>query len=309
MKLIRILLEASKKPKAIVMAGGGGVGKSYLLNLLGIKNIPIANLDKFVEDPNSPGYNNLAKANSMVNQQAQEYANEKQSFVWDTTASNPKKIQELIDKGFDVYMVMVYTHPIVSYISNFTARDRNIPASAVFATWNNVYNLIDTYNKMLGGNLSIFINDRGGKYDKEIESFNIAAKNGIEGIKEYLKRYNAENETGKSSYRNPVEFNQEQEQEFLKSTKGFNWNKGNYSEDRAIKSLFSKQYEKDGTAPDIKDYEKALDKYRTERAKQTEKEEGVLNSIADMLFDDKFQKKLKHSSPQAIKQNINSFIG
>ena len=47
---------------------------------------------------------------------------------------------------------MVYTHPMISYISNFK-RGRNIPASSVFSTWRNAYQKIGDFRKKLKGNI------------------------------------------------------------------------------------------------------------------------------------------------------------
>ena len=241
MKLIQILLEAQGKPKVVVMAGGAGAGKSYLLNQLGLESLPQVNPDKYVEDPEHPAFNNLSQGARLADQEAEELSNNKQSFVWDTTASNPKKVQELIDKGYDVYMVMVYTHPMISYISNFE-RKRNIPGSAVFTTWRNVYQLIDQYYKMTDGNMSIFVSDRGGKYEKEVEGFDTASKNGVQGIKDYLQKYNDEHGVGGSTFFQPVEWSQQEEEEFNKEAAGIDWNKENRSEDKAIKQAFLKSY-------------------------------------------------------------------
>ena len=61
MKLSDIILaEATAKPKVVVMAGGAGTGKSYLLNLLDLDSLHLVNPDKYVEDPDHPAYNNLA---------------------------------------------------------------------------------------------------------------------------------------------------------------------------------------------------------------------------------------------------------
>ena len=157
-KLTDLILEVSTRPKVVIMAGGAGVGKTYLLNQLDLGSLQQVNPDKYVEDPDHPAYNNLGQGARLADKEAEDLADEKTSFVWDTTASNPKKIQTFLDKGYDVYIVMVYTHPMISYISNFQLRKRNIPASAVFQTWRNVYQLIDQYNKMTKGNLSIFVN-------------------------------------------------------------------------------------------------------------------------------------------------------
>ena len=154
------------------MAGGAGTGKSYLLNQLDLGSLHQVNPDKYVEDPDSPAFNKLTPGVALANKEAEALADEKTSFVWDTTASNASKIQLFLNKGYDVYMVMVYTHPMIAYISNFS-RNRNVPKSAVFSTWNNVYDLIDTYNKMLKGNLSIFVNTRGGEFEKEVKGFDV----------------------------------------------------------------------------------------------------------------------------------------
>ena len=307
MKLMQILLEAKDKPKVVVMAGGAGVGKSYLLNQLDLGSLPQVNPDKFVEDPQHPAYNNLSQGSRLADQEAEDLSTTKQSFVWDTTASNPQKVKDLLAKGYDVYMVMVYTHPMISYISNFS-RQRNVPASAVFSTWRNIYQLIGDYNKMTGGNLSLFINDRGGKYDKEVEAFNTAAKNGVEGIKDYLKRYNQENGIGGSTFRKPIEMSQQEQDEFVKATQGIDWDKEAYGEDRAIKDAFLKAYQKNGVGPGADKLKDAIKKYRENRDKQEQREDEVLQNIAEMLFSPVFQKLLQGSTPAEIDQKVQAFL-
>ena len=113
-KLTDLILESRGRPKAIVMAGGAGAGKSFLLNQLDLSSLDQVNPDKFVEDPDHPAYNNLGAGARLADQEAENLSTNKKSFVWDTTASNPKKVKALVDKGYDVYMVMVcllYTSP------------------------------------------------------------------------------------------------------------------------------------------------------------------------------------------------------
>ena len=306
-KLADIILEANGRPKVVVMAGGAGAGKSYLLNQLSLSSLPQVNPDKYVEDPQHPAYNNLSQGARLADKEAEELSNNKTSFVWDTTASNPKKVKELIDKGYDVFMVMVYTHPMISYISNFS-RKRNIPGAAVFSTWRNVYQLIADYDKITNGNLAIFVSDRGGKYNKEIEAFNTAAKNGPSGIKDYLERYNEANNIGGSTFRNPIELSAEEEEEFKKHVGSLDYDKEGYGEDRALKKAFKDAYDKNGVGPGLDKMKDVLKKYRDRKAKQDERETEVLDNIADMLFNEKFQKLLQHSTPKEIDQKVQAFL-
>ena len=91
-KLTDLIIEATGRPKVIIMAGGAAVGKSYLLTQLGLSSLPQVNPDKYVEDPEHPAYNNLGAGARLADKEAEDLATSKTSFVWDTTASNPKKV-------------------------------------------------------------------------------------------------------------------------------------------------------------------------------------------------------------------------
>ena len=310
MKLTSIILEDRNKPKAVIMAGGAGSGKSYLLNQVDLGSLTQYNPDKYVEDPDHPYHNNLGAASRQVEKDVLAAAESKTSLVWDTTASGAKfgeNLDKLLKGGYDVYMVMVYTHPMISYISNFK-RGRNIPASSVFTTWRNAYQKIENFRTKLKGNFSIFVNDRGGEFKKEIEAFNTAAKNGVNGIKDYLKAYNEKTGAGKSSFFKPVVMSKEEEQEFNKAVVNVDWDKGNRSEDKALKTAFLKSYKKIGAGPGEDKLKDAVKKYRQGKASSDEKNNAVLDSIADMLYSPKFQELLQHSSPQEIDQKVQAFL-
>lgn len=309
-RLSDIILEESTKPKAIIMAGGAGSGKTYLLNQLQLGSLPIFNPDTYVEDPDHSYYKKLGPASLQVSKDVKAAYEKKISLVWDTTASGvrfAKQLDEMLAQGYDIYMVMVYSHPMVSYISNFS-RERATPAVAVFSTWRNVYQKIGEYDKKLKGNLSIFVNDHGGKFKDEIETFNTAAKNGPSGISDYLYRYNEKNDTGRSSFFQPVKMSQEEEQEFNKAVGGLDYDKDNRSEDKAIKQEFLKYYQKNGVGPGQDQLKTARDKYRDKKEKLDIEKTQVLDNIADMVFSPKFQDKLKHSSPKEIDQKVQSFL-
>ena len=309
-KLTDLILEARNRPKAVIMAGGAGSGKSYLLNQLDLGSLKQFNPDKYVEDKDHPYHNNLGAASVQVEKDVLAAAEDKISLVWDTTASGVKfdaNLDKLLKSGYDVYMVMVYTHPMISYISNFS-RERNIPAVSVFTTWRNAYKKIEDFNKKLKGNLSIFVNDRGGEFSKEIEAFNLAAKNGPSGIKDYLQKYNEKHDVGKSSFFKPVEMTKEEEDEFYKATQGIDWDKENRSEDKAIKTAFLKSYQKIGTGPGADQLKDTVKKYREKKEKDSKTYEEVLNSIADMVYSPVFQDLLKHSSVSEIDSNVQNFL-
>ena len=306
-RLSELILERQSRPKVVIMAGGAGAGKTYLLNQLDLASMPIVNPDKYVEDPDHQAYNNLGAGARLADKEAEDLSIDKKSFVWDTTASNPAKVKDLANKGYDIYMVMVYTHPMISYISNFN-RKRNIPSAAVFSTWRNVYQLINDYNKITKGNLSLFISDRGGKYDKEIEAFNTAAKNGPQGIKDYLQRYNEANGIEGSTFRKPIQLSSQEEEEFLKATKGIDYDKDNYGEDRAIKKAFTDAYKKNGVGPGADKLKDSIKKYRDRKRSADEREEEVLTNIAEMLFSPKFLELLDHSTPKEIDQKVQAFL-
>ena len=308
MKITKLILEKRNKPKLVVMAGGAGTGKSYLLNQLDLGSLRLVNPDKYVEDPDSPAYNKLNPGVALANKEAAALADDKVSFVWDTTASNPSKIKMFLDKGYDVYMVMVYSHPVIAYISN-AKRQRRVPSSAVFKTWRNVYKLIEDYNKMLKGNLSIFINTRGGEFDKFVEEFNTAAKNGAAGISDYLETLNKklDLETG-STFRDPYVMSKEEEQEFYNAVKNIDYDTANYSEDRAMKKYFTDWYRKNGAGPGDDKMKKRLASHRAEKERAAETNKQVLDNIGELLFSPVFQAKLQHSTPKEIDSRVQNFL-
>ena len=311
MKLSDIILgEQTNRPKTVIMGGGAGSGKTYLLSQLNLDSLTQFNPDKYVEDPDHPFHNNLGAASRQIAKNVEAAANVNTSFVWDTTASGKefdRIFNNLLKSGYDVYMVMVYTHPMISYISNFK-RGRNIPALSVFTTWRNAYKKIENFRNKLKGNLSIFVNDRGGEFKKEVDAFNTAAKNGVNGIKDYLKAYNEKTGAGKSSFFKPVEMSDQEEQEFNKAVVNVDWNKNNRSEDKALKQVFLKSYKKIGAGPGEDKLKDAVKKYREKKEKLDKDYDAVLDSIADMLFNPTFQDLLQHSTPQEIDQKVQNFL-
>ena len=191
-KLLELLKEVmAPKDKMIIMAGAAGSGKSTLISKIksATPGFEIINPDKYVEDKDSPMYNNLMQSSMQVDDKdvPDALANHK-SFIWDTTASNSaklfggtykrKEVSGLLNNvpGYDVLMIMVYAHPIVSFLRNF-ARERRVPKIGVISTWNSVYGNIDTYKSKLGDNF-IMYESPSNEYEQQVKEFNEAVKQG-----------------------------------------------------------------------------------------------------------------------------------
>jgi predicted kinase len=184
-KLLSLLLEASQN-KMLIMAGGAGAGKSYLIGKIKAKvpEVKVLNPDTYIEDKDSPMFNSLTKASLQIDDVDVPNAIAKgESFIWDTTASNANKMlggeykrketKGVINTpGYEKMMIMVYTHPIVSFLRNFK-RERKVPKIGVLSTWNNVYGNIDAYMNKLGDNFILY-QAPDKEYQKEIDEFNKA---------------------------------------------------------------------------------------------------------------------------------------
>jgi hypothetical protein len=183
-KLTELLLEAMDKPKAIIMAGGASVGKSTILKSIDsiVKDFVNLNADKYVEDKDSPMYGNLSAASSQIRKKDLPNAIQNQkNLIYDTTASNLSTLQPILDElngnGYDVMMIMVYAHPIVSFLRNFK-RERKVPAAGVLGTWANVYNLLDEYKNIFGDKFILVNTPSGPEEQKEIANFEKAYQDG-----------------------------------------------------------------------------------------------------------------------------------
>jgi hypothetical protein len=189
-KLTDLLKEITGKPKAIIMAGGASVGKSTILKSLQpiLKDFIDLNADKYVEDKDSPMYGNLSAASVQIRKKdlPNAIAN-KQNLIYDTTASNLSTLQPTLDKlndmGYETMMIMVYAHPIISFLRNYK-RERKVPAVGVLGTWVNVYNLLGEYKNIFGDNFVLVATPSSKEETKEIANFETAYQQGK--LKEYF---------------------------------------------------------------------------------------------------------------------------
>ena len=203
--LIQLLNENTGKPKAIIMAGGASVGKSTFLNsykqeLKGFENL---NADKYVEDKSSPLYNNVMGSSSKIkNEDLPNAIRTKSNLIYDTTASNLKTLvptlQLLLENGYDIMMVMVYAHPMVSFLRNYK-RERKVPAVGILGTWVNVYNLIEDYRRIFKNNFILVNNDPITEEEKrEVKNFQTVLE--TNNLQKYFDNLLSD-DTFKSSFR------------------------------------------------------------------------------------------------------------
>lgn len=311
MKLATILLEEEQHPKAVVMGGGAGVGKSYLVGKLDLGGLPIFNPDKYVEDPKSKYHNNLTAAAKQTLNDVENATQRRESFLWDTTARTSQRIQELINKQYGVFMVLVYTHPMISFISNALRPERTIPKSAVFLTWRDIYTQIPQYRKMLGENFAIFNNDRGGEFKEAVRGFDKAAQRGPEAIQQYLDEYikTTGSKQFASTFRKPLTLSQEEEKAFKAATRDLDYNREDYSIDRAVKAKFLKSYQGDGSIPSLDSFKKTIQSKRKALLKRKETDVQVLQDVVQMLNSKQFQESVKGIPFRDISQKLQNFLG
>ena len=306
MKLLKILLEQSGKPKALIMAGSGGAGKSFILNQIGKTNLPILNPDTYVERDNIP----LATASAKVSKEIEELVAAKKSFVWDTTAGNPRKVEQLVEAGYDVAMIMVYTHPIVAFLSNFDRKERSLPKSAVFSTWKATYSLMEYYEQLLGDNFFLIENTRVDKFGKEIRDFNQAAAKGSKGIEQYIDNLiNSDPDKFTSTYKKPFDIeDKEALAAYEREMVGVDYDSSDDSMVKALKKHFMSFWERGKTPPKGSMQTKVNAVTKTALADKEQAEE-VASQISSMLGDKNLQSKLQSSdSIENVRAQIQNFL-
>jgi hypothetical protein len=103
------------------------------------------------------------------------------NLIYDTTAANLSTLQpilnELNNSGYETMMIMVYAHPIVSFLRNFK-RERKVPAVGVLGTWASVYNLLDEYKNIFGDKFVLVNSPSGPEEQTEIANFEQAYQDG-----------------------------------------------------------------------------------------------------------------------------------
>ena len=204
--LLSILNEIyGNSPKAIIITGARGIGKSTFLNTISphlTSDVKIFNPDTFnpEDDPNKP---NITKNTKIIRTQAIPQAiASKQSFVYDTTGQNfaetAKVIQDAQAAGYKVMIITLYGSPIVNFLRNFN-RDRKLPKNVVLDNWAKVYKNIDSFSKILNVEYVLVQTEMSPRENKNVAEFERAYKSN--NLEEYFKQIiNQDPERFRSSF-------------------------------------------------------------------------------------------------------------
>jgi hypothetical protein len=315
--LVQLLKEATGTPKAIILGGGAGSGKTYLVkNFLGdlkngnftpkgsSENFTYLNPDDIVEKTGA----SLGAAMSQFKDIFDNAVENKQNVLWDTTAANVKNTLGKLP-GYDKMLVMVYTHPMVSILQN-AKRSRTLPIDAVIKTWNNVYGNIKQYQDELGDNFILIKNIIPG-YEKDIEEFNNAVKQGEEGLKKYLTDlFLSDPEKFKSSFSKPFDFSSKEiEDAFENALKQSSYNEKE-DEDilKQVKKEFEKEYQKKNEDPGVERLEQKLKSARNAKERNAKKYEEDIQGIVDKLTSPEFEKLITPISKEELQQKVSAFV-
>ena len=203
-----ILLEVYGSPKAIILSGAAGIGKSTFADFLTPhipSNFKTFNPDTFnpEDDPKKP---NIAKNSKTIRTQAIPSAIEnKESFIYDATGQNFEETAKIIldaqKAGFKVMVIMFYGSPIINFLRNFS-RERKLPKDVVLDNWAKVYRNIQNYKSIPGIEFILVQTELSPTEREEANKFEEALKS--KEIEEYFKTLIATDpERFRSSFRKP----------------------------------------------------------------------------------------------------------
>lgn len=203
-----ILLEVYGSPKAIILSGAAGIGKSTFSNIL-IPHIPadfkVFNPDTVnpEDDPKKP---NVSKNTKTIRTQLIPNAiKNKENFIYDTTGQNFEETAKIITdaqkSGFKVMVIMFYGSPIINFLRNFS-RSRKLPKDVVLDNWAKVYRNIQNYKNIPGIEFILVQTELSPNERKEAAKFEEALKS--KEIEEYFKTLiSTDPERFRSSFRKP----------------------------------------------------------------------------------------------------------
>ena len=195
--LVRLLREAQDAPKAIILAGAPGAGKSSvtgeIISDLGlkvmniddffIKNLRDAGISLDLKKADAEGRSGAARAMQAAQKEyqdalAQEIGS-RENIIIDGTAASYKKTESLKNTleaaGYDVMMVFVYSSLEKSLRKNedrferSAGEDRSLMPGIVMQTWANVTKNFIPYLNLFGQNFVATTKDKDPFSEKSLE--------------------------------------------------------------------------------------------------------------------------------------------
>ena len=194
-KLRDIILEQSVNPKALILAGSPGAGKSSFIE--GVKDAIILNVDDYymrnlkdlnvsldLKNANAEDRSKAAQAMAAANKEFRPMTREiilgKKNFILDGTAASSgptlKLKAELEELGYDVLMVYVFASLEKALERNDTrfdrsgGKDRSLAPAIVLRTWNNITQNYELYQKEFGNNFVSVVNDKALEKGESMKS-------------------------------------------------------------------------------------------------------------------------------------------
>jgi len=194
-KLRDIILEQSVNPKALILAGSPGAGKSSFIE--GVKNALILNVDDYymrnlkdmgvsldLKNADAEERSKAASAMAAANKEFRPYMRDiilgKKNFILDGTAASSRPTltlkKELEDLGYDILMVYVFASLEKALDRNETrfqrsqGKDRSLSPAIVMRTWNNITQNYDLYKDEFRNNFVSVVNDKALKKGEPLKS-------------------------------------------------------------------------------------------------------------------------------------------
>lgn len=186
--LMELLKEAQGAPKAIILAGAPGAGKSSIvgdiINDLGLKtlnidddfiaNLKLAGVSLDLKNADAEGRSKAAKAMQAAQKSYQQKLDQdiedRDNIAIDGTAASYNKTKQLKEKleaaGYDVFMVYVYSSLEKSLRKNEDrfersgGEDRSLMPGIVMQTWANVTKNFIPYLDLFGNNFVATTKDK-----------------------------------------------------------------------------------------------------------------------------------------------------
>ena len=186
--LLQLLMEGPNDPKAVILAGAPGAGKSSIVgDIISGMGLKVMNIDDYfiknlkdlgvsldLKKADAEGRSKAAKAMQAAKKsydaELEQEIGKRENIVIDGTAASYKKTEQLKNDlegaGYDVLMVYVYSSLEKSLRKNedrferSKGEDRSLMPQIVMQTWANVTKNFIPYLNLFGGNFVATTKDK-----------------------------------------------------------------------------------------------------------------------------------------------------